>query len=165
MEKAAFAAGCFWGIEMAFQQLPGVKSTAVGFMGGWTKNPTYEAVCTDQTGHAETVLVEFDPAKISYPELLKVFWKSHNPTTLNRQGPDIGTQYRSAIFCDSSAQLAAALDSKEALEKSKVYKSPIVTQVIDAQEMVFHKAEDYHQSYFQKQGLKHCKLDNGLADE
>jgi peptide-methionine (S)-S-oxide reductase len=164
MQKAAFAAGCFWGIELEFQQLPGVVSTAVGYMGGWTKDPTYEAVCTGETGHAETVLVEFDPNKISYPALLRVFWKNHNPTTLNKQGPDIGTQYRSAIFCDSPAQLAAAMDSKEALENAKLYRSPIVTQVIDAQNMMFYKAEDYHQNYFNKQGIRHCNLDNGLND-
>jgi peptide-methionine (S)-S-oxide reductase len=165
MEKAAFSAGCFWGIDFVFNQLAGVTSTTAGYMGGWIKDPTYEAVCTGETGHAETVLVEFDPAVISYNELLDVFWKNHNPTTLNRQGPDIGTQYRSAIFCDTPAQLAAALDSKEALEKSRVYKSPIVTQVIDAHEMTFYKAESYHQDYFKKQGVRHCKLDNGLDEK
>lgn len=164
MAKAAFGAGCFWGIEVAFQQLPGVTTTAVGYMGGWTENPTYEAVCSGQTGHAETVLVEYDPIKITYPELLDVFWKNHNPTTLDRQGPDVGTQYRSVIFCDTPAQMAAALDAMETLKNAKAYRSPIVTQVVDAAEMVFYKAEDYHQNYFKKQGITHCQLDNGLDD-
>jgi peptide-methionine (S)-S-oxide reductase len=156
MEKAIFAAGCFWGIEAAFHELKGVTDTQVGYIGGRTDNPTYEAVCTDKTGHAEAVLVEYDPEKISYGKLLHTFWEIHDPTTLDRQGPDVGTQYRSAIFCYTSAQLAAALDSKEALELSKKYKTPIVTQIVDTTHFPFYKAEEYHQKYFLKQGIKHC---------
>ncbi|MDR3478088.1 MAG: peptide-methionine (S)-S-oxide reductase MsrA [Gammaproteobacteria bacterium] len=156
MAKATFAAGCFWGVEAEFLQVKGVTNTRVGYTGGWTEDPTYESVCTDKTGHCEAVEVEYDPTVVSYEELLDVFWKLHDPTTLNRQGPDIGTQYRSAIFCHLPEQQAAALDSKESLVLSKKYKSPIVTQVVTAEK--FYPAEEYHQRYLEKQGIKHCIL-------
>ena len=154
MAKAVFAAGCFWGVEDAFRQVKGVTSTAVGYTGGHTKNPTYKEVCTDTTGHAEAVEVEFDPAQLSYRELLAVFFQSHDPTQLNRQGPDYGKQYRSAIFCQGAEQEAAARESKEALEKAGIFKRPIVTQIAPASE--FYRAEEYHQQYFEKQGIRSC---------
>jgi peptide-methionine (S)-S-oxide reductase len=156
MAKAIFAAGCFWGVEDAFRQVKGVTSTAVGYIGGHTKNPTYKEVCTDTTGHAEAVEVEFDPAQVSYRELLAVFFQSHDPTQLNRQGPDYGKQYRSAIFYEDAEQEAAALESKAALDKAGVFKRPIVTQIAPASE--FYRAEDYHQQYFEKQGIRSCHL-------
>jgi peptide-methionine (S)-S-oxide reductase len=156
MEKATFGAGCFWGVEAAFRQIKGVKSTAVGYMGGKLKDPTYQDVCTDRTGHAEVVQVEFDPAEVSYEELLNVFWDNHDPTTLNRQGPDTGTQYRSAIFYHTPEQEAAAKASKEALGKSGRFKRPIVTEIVPAPE--FWRAEEYHQQYLEKRGLAHCHL-------
>jgi peptide-methionine (S)-S-oxide reductase len=156
MAKATFAAGCFWGVEDAFRHVPGVISTTVGYTGGRTKNPTYEEVCSHTTGHAEAVEVEFDPAKVSYLQLLSVFWQSHDPTTLNRQGPDVGTQYRSAIFYHDAQQEADARASKETLEKAKVFKRPIVTEISPASE--FYRAEDYHQQYFEKRGMKSCHL-------
>jgi peptide-methionine (S)-S-oxide reductase len=156
MEKATFGAGCFWGVEAAFRQLNGVTSTAVGYMGGALKDPTYKDVCTDRTGHAEVVQVEFDPSQISYDELLNTFWENHDPTTLNRQGPDTGTQYRSAIFYHSPEQKAAAEASKEALAQSGKFKRPIVTEITAAPE--FWRAEDYHQQYLEKRGLAHCHL-------
>ena len=156
MEKATFGAGCLWGVEAAFRQIKGVKTTAVGYMGGKLKNPTYQDVCTDRTGHAEVVQVEFDPAEASYEELLRVFWDNHDPTTLNRQGPDTGTQYRSVIFFHTPAQEAAAKASKEALSKSGRYKPPIVTEITAAPE--FWRAEEYHQQYLEKRGLAHCHL-------
>ena len=155
-EKATFAAGCFWGVEAAFRQIPGVLATAVGYIGGQTNNPTYEDVCTDETGHAEAVEVEYDPARVSYDQLLDVFWQEHDPTQLNRQGPDVGSQYRSAIFFHSPGQQAAALASKEALEKSGRYRRPVVTEILPAVE--FYKAEDYHQQYLEKRGLSSCKI-------
>jgi len=155
-EKATFAAGCFWGVEAAFRQIPGVLATAVGYLGGRTKNPTYEDVCTDRTGHAEAVEVEFDPNRVRYQQLLDVFWNEHDPTQLNRQGPDVGTQYRSAIFFHNPAQQAAAIASKEALEKSGRYRRPIVTEIVPAPE--FFRAEDYHQQYLEKRGLASCKI-------
>jgi len=155
-EKATFAAGCFWGVEAAFRQIPGVLATAVGYIGGQTKNPTYEDVCSDETGHAEAVEVEYDPARVSYKQLLDVFWNEHDPTQLNRQGPDVGTQYRSAIFFHSPAQQAAAIASKEALEKSGRYRRPIATEIVPAPE--FYRAEDYHQQYLEKRGLASCKI-------
>ncbi|MGA3294535.1 MAG: peptide-methionine (S)-S-oxide reductase MsrA [Candidatus Acidiferrales bacterium] len=156
MAKAVFAAGCFWGVEDAFRQVKGVTSTAVGYTGGQTKNPTYKEVCTDTTGHAEAVEVEFDPAQVSYRELLAVFFQSHDPTQLNRQGPDYGKQYRSAIFFQDAEQEAAARESKAALEKAEIFKRPIVTQIAPAAE--FYRAEDYHQQYFEKQGIRSCHL-------
>src|SRR5260370_22316188 len=156
MEKATFGAGCFWGVEAAFRQAKGVTSTAVGYMGGSLKNPTYHDVCTDRTGHAEVVQVEFDPSQVSYDELLRVFWENHDPTTLNRQGPDVGTQYRSAIFFHSPAQDPAAKSSKDALARSGRFKRPIVTEIAPASE--FWRADEYHQQYLQQRGLAHCRL-------
>jgi peptide-methionine (S)-S-oxide reductase len=156
MERATFAAGCFWGVEATFRQLPGVISTRVGYTGGNTNNPTYKEVCTDHTGHAEAVEVEFDPEKVKYTDLLKVFWENHDPTQLNRQGPDWGTQYRSAIFFHSPEQQAAAQASKEALEKAHCHSKPIVTQIVPA--VTFFAAEDYHQQYLEKRGLASCHI-------
>jgi peptide-methionine (S)-S-oxide reductase len=155
-EKATFGGGCFWGVEAAFRQVEGVTATAVGYMGGTMENPTYRDVCTDETGHAEVVQVEYDPARLSYDKLLKVFWEVHDPTQLNRQGPDVGTQYRSAIFFHSPAQEAAAKASKEKLEKAGTFKRPIATQIVPAAE--FWRAEDYHQQYLEKRGLAHCSI-------
>ncbi|HXQ26395.1 MAG TPA: peptide-methionine (S)-S-oxide reductase MsrA [Candidatus Acidoferrales bacterium] len=156
MAKATFAAGCFWGVEDAFRQVKGVTSTAVGYTGGNTKNPTYKEVCGDRTGHAEAVEVEFNPDQVSYRELLAVFFQSHDPTQLNRQGPDYGSQYRSAIFFHDAEQEAAARDSQAALEKAAIFKRPIVTQIVPAPE--FYRAEEYHQQYFEKQGIRACHL-------
>ena len=157
LQKATFGAGCFWGVEAEFRQLPkGVVSTAVGYEGGTMKNPTYRDVCTDRTGHAEVVEVEYDPEKVSYEDLLKVFWANHDPTTLNRQGPDVGTQYRSVIFYHTPEQQAAALASKEKLEKSGRYRRPIVTEIVPATS--FYRAEEYHQQYLEKRGLSSCKF-------
>lgn len=156
MEKATFGAGCFWGVEAAFRQIKGVKATAVGYMGGKLKDPTYQDVCTDRTGHAEVVEVEYDPSEVSYEELLRVFWDNHDPTTLNRQGPDTGTQYRSIIFYHTPEQEAAAKASKDTLAKSGRYKQPIVTEITAAPE--FWRAEDYHQQYLEKRGLAQCHL-------
>jgi peptide-methionine (S)-S-oxide reductase len=156
MEKATFGAGCFWGVEAAFRQIKGVKATAVGYMGGKLNDPTYQDVCTDRTGHAEVVQVEYDPSELSYEDLLRVFWENHDPTTLNRQGPDTGTQYRSVIFYHTPEQEAAAKASKEALAKSGRYKRPIVTEILPAPE--FWRAEDYHQQYLEKRGLAHCHI-------
>lgn len=150
IQKATFGAGCFWGVEAAFRRVKGVLSTTVGYSGGSFKGPTYEDVCTGTTGHAEVVEVDYDPAKVSYDELLKVFWEIHNPTTMNRQGPDIGTQYRSVIFFHNSEQKAAAEASKEKLQRNGHYKNPIVTEITPASE--FYKAEEYHQQYFEKCG-------------
>jgi peptide-methionine (S)-S-oxide reductase len=156
MAKAIFAAGCFWGVEATFRQLPGVISTRVGYTGGDSANPTYKDVCTDRTGHAEAVEVEYDPAKLSYETLLNTFWENHDPTQLNHQGPDWGTQYRSAIFFTTSEQEAAAKASKAALEKSHRYSKPIVTQIVPAS--TFFQAEDYHQQYLEKKGLASCHI-------
>ena len=155
-EKATFGAGCFWGVEETFRTLPGVKSTAVGYAGGTKDHPTYEDVCSDETGHAEVVEVEFDPQTISYDKLLGVFWANHNPTTPNRQGPDVGPQYRSVIFYHSPEQKAQAEASKAALEKSGKHSRPIVTQIEPAPR--FWPAEDYHQKYLQKRGRTHCAI-------
>ncbi|ABF41014.1 peptide methionine sulfoxide reductase [Candidatus Koribacter versatilis Ellin345] len=156
MEKATFAAGCFWGVEETFRTTPGVVATAVGYTGGHTENPTYHDVCTDTTGHAEAVEVTYDPAKVSYDDLLKIFWENHNPTQMNRQGPDVGAQYRSAIFFYSPEQEAKARASKEALEKSGRFSKPIVTQVVPAEP--FYRAEEYHQQYLLKRGRTHCHI-------
>lgn len=155
MEKAAFGAGCFWGVEAKFREIPGVE-TAVGYAGGKLDNPTYEDVCTDRTGHAEVVQVNFDPAKVSYDRLLEVFWGSHNPTTLNRQGPDEGSQYRSAIFFYTPEQEAAALASKAKQQASGRFKKPIVTEISPATK--FYRAEEYHQRYLEKRGLAQCHI-------
>lgn len=156
MQKATFAAGCFWGVEAAFRQVPGVVNTAVGYAGGDMMNPTYEDVCSDTTGHAEVVQVEFDPAKVSYEQLLDVFWKVHDPTQLNRQGPDFGSQYRSAIFYHTPEQQAAATASKERLAQSGRCCRPIVTEITPASE--FYRAEEYHQQYLEKRGLGSCHI-------
>ena len=152
MAKAMFGAGCFWGIEVAFGKVKGVTSTSVGYTGGNTDNPTYEQVCTGKTNHAEVVWVEFDPSSVSYEELLNVFWGCHDPTTLNRQGPDRGTQYRSAIYFADSAQEAAAIQSKE--QNSGRFPNPIVTEITAA--LKYYIAEDYHQKYLEKRGLENC---------
>lgn len=156
MAKATFAAGCFWGVEDAFRQVKGVTSTTVGYTGGHTQNPTYKEVCTNRTGHAEAVEIEFNPAEVSYRELLAVFFQSHDSTTLNRQGPDVGTQYRSAIFFHDAEQEAAAREAMAALEKAAVFKRPIVTEIKSASG--FYRAEEYHQQYFEKQGIRSCHL-------
>jgi peptide-methionine (S)-S-oxide reductase len=155
-EKAMFGAGCFWGVEEMFRQLPGVIATAVGYAGGNTEKPTYEEVCSDETGHAEVVEVEFDPAKIKYEKLLDVFFSNHNPTTLNRQGPDVGAQYRSVIFYQSSEQKAQAESAKTVLDQSGKFPRPIVTQIEPAP--TFWRAEEYHQKYLQKSGRTHCAI-------
>jgi len=157
VQKATFGAGCFWGVEAAFRQVAGVVATAVGYEGGTFENPTYRDVCTDKTGHAEVVEVRYDPSRVSYEDLLRVFWENHNPTQLNRQGPDAGTQYRSVIFFHTPEQQAAALASKEALARSGRYNKPIVTEIVPAS--TFYRAEDYHQQYLEKRGLASCHLD------
>jgi len=150
--KATFGAGCFWHVEALFRQVKGVKSTTVGYLGGSLKDPTYEDVCSGQTGHAEVVQVEYDPSVVSYDDLLTVFWNNHDPTTLNRQGPDVGDQYRSAIFFYDIEQEEAAKTSKEKLQNSGKFKGKkIVTEIVPASS--FYKAEDYHQQYFEKCGL------------
>jgi peptide-methionine (S)-S-oxide reductase len=154
MEKATFAAGCFWGVEEMFRKMPGVLSTAVGYCGGNTQNPTYHDVCTGHTGHAEAVEIEFDPGQISYEQLLDAFFSNHNPTTLNRQGPDTGSQYRSAIFYHSEAQHQAAIAARDELAASGRFARPIVTQIVPAAD--FYLAEDYHQQYLAKRGLGQC---------
>jgi len=156
MAKATFAAGCFWGVEAAFRQVEGVTATAVGYSGGRLPSPSYEDVCTDTTGHAEAIEVDYDPMRVSYGDLLNVFWQNHDPTTLNRQGPDVGTQYRSAIFFHTPEQQEAALASKESLEKTGGYKRPIVTEIVPAQ--TFYRAEEYHQQYLEKRGLATCRI-------
>jgi peptide-methionine (S)-S-oxide reductase len=155
-QKATFGAGCFWGVEADFRQVKGVVATAVGYEGGTLDNPTYRDVCTNRTGHAEVVEVDYDPTQVSYEELLTLFWENHDPTTLNRQGPDVGTQYRSVVFFHTPEQQAAALASKERLEQLGRYKRPIVTQIVPA--TTFFQAEDYHQQYLEKRGLSSCKI-------
>jgi peptide-methionine (S)-S-oxide reductase len=152
MEKATFGAGCFWGVEAAFREVPGVVDAAVGYAGGHTENPTYQDVCTDRTGHAEVVEVLFDPDKVSYEQLLDRFWRIHDPTTPNRQGPDVGSQYRSAIFFHSPEQEAAAKRSKE--DAQSRFKRPIVTDIEPAP--TFWRAEEYHQRYLEKRGEAAC---------
>jgi len=156
MAKATFAAGCFWGVEATFRALPGVTATRVGYIGGNTVNPTYKDVCTDTTGHAEAVEVDYDPAKVSYDQLLNVFWENHDPTQVNRQGPDWGTQYRTGIFFHSPEQEAVAKASKEKLGKSGMYSKPIATQIVPA--TTFYEAEDYHQQYLEKRGMATCHI-------
>ena len=156
MEKATFGAGCFWGVEAVFQEIEGVTSTAVGYSGGTLANPTYQDVCSGRTGHAEVVQVEYDPARVSYDRLLDVFWDNHDPTTLNRQGPDIGEQYRSAIFFHTPEQEAAAKASKARLERSGRFRRPIVTEITPAS--AFWRAEEYHQRCLEKRGLAHCTI-------
>lgn len=153
---ATFAAGCFWGVEEAFRHLDGVIKTTVGYIGGHTEHPTYEEVCSDRTGHAEAVQVDYDPDQISYEALLDAFWKTHNPTTMNRQGPDIGSQYRSVIFYHTKEQGVAAEASRKALEESGRYGQKIVTEIVPASK--FYRAEDYHQQYLEKRGLSHCGI-------
>lgn len=156
MEKATFGAGCFWGVEATFRQIKGVASTQVGYLGGHYENPTYKDVCTDRTGHAEVVEVEYDPSIVTYEQLLDIFWDNHDPTTLNRQGPDVGTQYRSAIFYHSPEQEKAARISKAEREESRRYKNRVVTEITPASR--FYRAEDYHQQYLEKRGLSHCAV-------
>jgi len=153
LEKATFGAGCFWNVEEAFMKVPGVLKTAVGFMGGGVPNPTYENVCGGNTGHAEVVHLEFDPKKVSYGDLLNIFWQNHDPTTPNRQGPDVGEQYRSVIFYHTDEQKKIAEESKEQVEKEGVFKDTIVTEILPAEE--FYKAEEYHQKYLEKQKVRH----------
>ena len=155
-QTAIFAAGCFWGVEETFRETKGVLVTEVGYTGGTTKNPTYRDVCSDRTGHAEAVRVTYDPKQVTYAQLLDIFWNNHNPTTLNRQGPDIGTQYRSAIFFTTSEQEKAAQESKTKLEKSGKFSRPITTAIIPAAE--FYRAEDYHQRYLEKNGRSQCHI-------
>jgi len=155
-EKATFGAGCFWGVEAVFRQTKGVKDAAVGYAGGKTENPTYEDVCSDETGHAEVVEVLFDPSEVSYRELLDVFWRNHDPTTRNRQGPDVGSQYRSVVFYQSPEQKAAAEAKLAELETSGRFRRPIVTQIEPAPP--FYRAEEYHQQYLAKHGRTHCAI-------
>lgn len=156
MEKATFGAGCFWGVEVAFRQLEGVTSTQVGYLGGNLSNPTYKDVCSGRTGHAEVVEVTYDPAQTSYEDLLKVFWENHDPTQLNRQGPDIGDQYRTAIFFHTPEQETAARASLAQLDASGRFKRSIATEITPASE--FYRAEEYHQQYLEKRGLAHCHI-------
>ncbi len=152
MKKATFGAGCFWGVEEAFRKINGVEKTTVGYMGGTLQNPTYEDVCTDTTGHVEVVQIEYNSKKISYEDLLNIFWNIHDPTQLNRQGPDVGTQYKSVIFYHNKHQKRLAEDSKKKLMSIK----PIVTEILKAKK--FYKAEEYHQQYLQKNSLNHCRM-------
>ena len=156
MEKATFGAGCFWGVEELFRNTGGVISATSGYAGGTTKNPTYEDVCRHQTGHAEVVEVEFDPAQVGYEQLLDIFWSNHDPTTRDRQGPDIGSQYRSVVFYHSPEQKAAAERKKAELDQSGRFRRPIVTQVEPASP--FYRAEEYHQRYLAKHGRSHCSI-------
>lgn len=156
IERATFGAGCFWGVEATYRQTDGVVGTAVGFMGGTTAEPSYEDVCTDTTGHAEVVEVEFDPGKVSYEALLDVFWEAHDPTQVNRQGPDVGTQYRSVIFTHDEGQAEIARASKAALEAEGRFSRPIATEIVPA--ATFYRAEEYHQQYLEKRGLATCTI-------
>ena len=156
MAKATFGAGCFWGVEAAFRQIDGVTEAISGYSGGTTVNPTYKDVCTGTTGHAEAVEVTYDPARVTYQQLLDAFWKMHDPTTRDRQGPDVGSQYRSAIFYHDEEQKQLAEASKAAQDASKLYRGPIVTQVQPAGP--FYEAEDYHQRYLEKRGMVSCKV-------
>jgi peptide-methionine (S)-S-oxide reductase len=155
LDKATFAGGCFWHVEATFRKVKGVVSTRVGYTGGKLENPTYKDVCTDRTGHAEAIEVEYDSAVVAYDDLLSVFWDIHDPTTVNRQGPDVGSQYRSVIFYHSPGQKAAALASKERLQATDRYRQQkIITEIVPA--TAFYPAEDYHQRYFEKRGLASC---------
>lgn len=154
LETATFGAGCFWGVEETFKEIPGVKSTAVGYLGGTYDHPTYGDVCTGRTGHAEVLQLQYDPNEVSYDSLLDTFWRNHNPTTLNRQGPDVGTQYRSAIFFHTSQQEEMAKASKEKSERSGTFRNPIVTEITPAS--TFYRAEEYHQRYLEKRGVGAC---------
>ncbi|MEX0778553.1 MAG: peptide-methionine (S)-S-oxide reductase MsrA [Balneolales bacterium] len=156
MGKATFGAGCFWGIEAAFQQVEGVTSTRVGYLGGNLENPTYEEVCSDATGHAEVVELEYDSEIVSYDQLLEVFWANHNPTTKNRQGLDVGTQYRSSIFCHSDEQMKEAKVSREIIDRSGKFTRPVVTEI--SRTSTFYKAEEYHQQYLAKRGQSGCSI-------
>ena len=156
IQKATFGAGCFWGVEAEFRKIQGVRATAVGYEGGTTTAPTYKEVCTDKTGHAEVVEVDYDPSVVTYEELLRVFWENHDPTQVNRQGPDVGTQYRTVIFFHTPEQQAAALGSKAELEASGRYRRPIATEIVPAE--TFWKAEEYHQQYLEKRGLASCHI-------
>lgn len=156
MEKATFGAGCFWGVEATFRRVKGVIDTAVGYSGGTLENPTYRDVCTKTTGHAEVVEVIYDPEQVSYGELLDIFWDNHNPTTLNRQGPDVGSQYRSAIFFHTPEQETVARASRERLDAGGRFRDPIVTEITPVS--TFYRAEEYHQQYLEKRGLAHCHI-------
>ena len=155
-EIATFGAGCFWGVEAAFRRVPGVVDAVSGYSGGHAENPTYKEVCTDRTGHAEVVQVTFDPARVSYEQLLEVFWKMHDPTQVNRQGPDFGKQYRTAIFYHTPEQQALALKSKQALEASGKLQRPVATEITPAG--TFWRAEEYHQRYLEKKGQESCHI-------
>ena len=155
-ERATFGAGCFWGVEDVFRQITGVISTAVGYSGGNHKNPNYKDVCAGTTGHAEVVHLEYDSSTVSYETLLQAFWDNHDPTTLNRQGPDVGTQYRSVVFFHTPEQQISADSFKVQLEKKDQFKRPIVTEITEA--TTFYRAEDYHQKYLEKRGLSHCSI-------
>lgn len=154
LQEAAFGAGCFWGVEELYRKVPGVIETEVGYMGGRTKNPTYEEVCSGATGHAETVHLKYDPDEVSYNDLLNIFWENHDPTQMNGQGPDVGTQYRSIIFTYSDEQKSQAESSKKALEASGMFKKPLATEIVPAKP--FYRAEEYHQKYLQKHGVNVC---------
>jgi len=159
-KTATFAGGCFWGIEAAFNQLEGVIDAVSGYMGGHVKDPTYRQVCSGRTGHAEVVEVTYDPSRVSYDQLLELFWSIHDPTTLNRQGPDVGTQYRSAIFYHDDEQRAAAIESKRELDDAGTFGRPIVTEIVAADE--FYRAEEYHQRYYERLGIEpHCGIGGG----
>jgi peptide-methionine (S)-S-oxide reductase len=155
-ERATFGAGCFWGVEAAFRMVDGVRATTVGYAGGTKDEPTYEDVCSGRTGHAEVVQVDFDPERVSYEQLLEVLWANHDPTTPNRQGPDVGTQYRSVIFFHDESQEKAARTSRDELERSGRFRRPIVTEITPAS--TFWPAEDYHQQYLEKRGLAQCRI-------
>lgn len=155
-EKATFGAGCFWGVEVAFRKVDGVIDAAVGYTGGTSEMPSYEDVCTGKTGHAEVVEIIFDPSRVSYDRLLDVFWNNHDPTTRDRQGPDVGTQYRSTIFFNTPEQEAAARTSMETLQASGRFKNPVVTEIAPAS--TFHRAEEYHQRYLEKRGQASCSI-------
>jgi peptide-methionine (S)-S-oxide reductase len=154
---ATFGAGCFWGVEAEFRRVPGVIDTAVGYSGGQVANPTYDDVCTDTTGHAEVVQVTYDPARVAYDQLLEVFWTCHDPTQVDRQGPDLGSQYRSAIFYHDEEQKSEAQESKARFESMDVFRRPIATQIVPA--MPFYCAEEYHQRYLEKRGIESCSSD------